>query len=92
MIKIKYSHWLPKLLKVDGVTIGKAIYLKDTTIDTTLIKHELIHVEQYEKHGVLGFLIRYFYHYIKGRLQGLSHWESYHAIPFEIEAYARQNE
>lgn len=63
VIKIKYSHWLPKLLKVDGVTIGK---------------------------GVLGFLIRYFYHYIKGKLQGLSHWEAYYLIPFEVEAYEKQ--
>lgn len=85
-VKYHYNHWLPKLLKADGVTIGRDIFFLDSNPPLHLIKHELVHVKQYEKHGLIGFLVIYLYHYLKGRLKGRSHFEAYYDIPFEVEA------
>lgn len=90
MIKYRFNHWLPRLLQTDGVTVGRTIYFMDSEAHPTLLRHELVHVAQYEQYGVVGFLIRYLFHYLKGRVQGLSHWDAYRAIPFEIEAYEKE--
>ena len=85
-----YNHWLPKLLNVNGVTIGHHIYYQRTNIPDWLRRHEETHVRQYQVYGIFGFLFIYFYEYLRGRLKGLSHFEAYQDITFEIEA--RHNE
>lgn len=82
----------PPLLGAAGVTIGRHIFYDTDTPSATLVRHELVHVKQYAQYGVVGFLTRYFYHYLKGRIQGLSHWDAYYKIPFEIEAYKLEKE
>lgn len=91
-IKNHYNHWLPRFLRVEGVTIGTHIYYEDSNPPPTLIRHEMVHVKQYQQYGIVGYLIRYLYHYLKGRLKGLSHTEAYYKIPFEEEAFRLQEE
>ena len=80
MANHKYSHWLPPLLKTEGVTIGKTIYFKDADPPSDLVVHEMVHIAQYARYGTVGFLFIY----------GFNHWEAYYRIPFEIEAYTAQ--
>jgi hypothetical protein len=54
--------------------------------DPRLLRHELVHVEQYRKHGFVGFLARYLAAYARWRLRRRGHWAAYRRIPFEIEA------
>src|SRR4051794_15701552 len=51
-----------------------------------LLAHELVHVEQWRKLGVVRFLRGYLGAYLRGRRGGLGHWDAYRAIPFEVEA------
>mgnify|MGYP001094009568 CR=1 FL=1 len=91
-IKEYYSHWLPKKLGAEAVTIGHRIFYKKNKYNTyeKTRRHEYIHVEQCERHTTIGFFILYFYEYIKYRIEGNSHWRAYHKISFEIEAYKRE--
>lgn len=88
MYKEVYNHRLPVLLKTGAVTLRKTIYYKKSKEDVPewLRRHELVHIKQYAKYGVVGFLSIYSYHYLKGRINGKSHWGAYLDIPFEVEA------
>jgi hypothetical protein len=54
-----------------------------------LIGHELVHVEQWRRRGIVGFLRGYLGAYLRARRAGLGHWDAYRAIPFEAEARVR---
>lgn len=73
-----------KKLKVKKVAmvIGKTIHLHNTSTEEFLnnqrwVKHELAHIEQYQKHGLLKFLFLYLWYSIK---------YGYYNNPFEVEA------
>src|SRR3954465_14272753 len=54
-----------------------------------LLAHELVHVEQWRRLGVVRFLRAYVGAYLRGRRGGLGHWDAYRAIPCEAEARTR---
>jgi hypothetical protein len=54
-----------------------------------LLRHEAVHVDQWRRHGRVGFLAKYLADYVKGRAAGKSHKEAYRSIPFEEEARSR---
>jgi hypothetical protein len=69
--------------KFTAVTFGQHVFIKAVQTDLPavgverLLKHEGKHVEQYEKYGFFGFLIRYLWYSIK---------HGYYNNPLEIEA------
>ncbi len=79
-----------------AVTLGMVVFMEervrrvDADLDFRLIVHELTHVEQYCRHGVSGFLVRYFGAYALNRMRGMSGEAAYRAIPFEIAARRRE--
>lgn len=84
-----YNCKFPNLIQASAVTIGKNIFYSfdELEVPRNVRTHEITHVKQYEKYGIIGFLYRYFRDYLKGRFNGLSHWDAYYQIPFEIEAF-----
>ena len=84
----KYNHWLPKFLRVAGVTIGKNIYYKNRKklVSIKLRRHEKEHVKQYQQNGLIKFLFCYFFEYIKNLIKYRSHKKAYLNISFEIAA------
>ena len=88
MAKIKHhtNSKLPHLFKARAITFNKHIFYTESNPPEWLIRHELKHAEQYAKHGIVVFLLTYIIDYLKGRLKGLSDYEAYLNIPFEIEA------
>lgn len=64
-----------------AITIGKTIFInckkEDFYSEPWWVKHEMTHVEQYQKHGILPFLSMYLFY---------SLFNSYDEIPFEKEA------
>ena len=87
-VKEIYKHWLPRLLKAEAVTLGNTIYYKRAReyVAPRWHIHERVHVEQYNKYGIIGFLCIYLVEYICGRFKGLNHYEAYKAITFEVQA------
>jgi hypothetical protein len=70
-----------------AITIGRVISMRRRAAGSALLlRHELVHVEQWRRYGVVGFLRRYLGAYLRWRLRGHSHWAAYRRIPFEVEA------
>ncbi len=59
---------------------------------TRLVIHELVHVSQWREEGYIRFAARYGWDYLRQRLRGASHAESYRAIRYEVEARACADE
>lgn len=91
-VKEKFNHWLPVILKTHGVTIGRTIFYINSNPPQVLRKHELKHVDQYEKRGIVKFLFLYIAEYCVGRFRGLNHQQAYLNISFEIEARKAEHE
>ncbi|MDQ6928546.1 MAG: hypothetical protein M3159_07780 [Actinomycetota bacterium] len=70
-----------------GITIGSLISVRrHLADDPRLLRHEFEHVQQWRSHGPIGFLRQYLGSYLRSRLDGYSHDDAYHRIPFEVEA------
>ncbi len=70
-----------------AITLGRLIIVRSRAAGSRrLLAHELVHVEQWRRHGALGFLARYLAAYVRWRLRGYPHWAAYRRIPFEVEA------
>ena len=68
-----------------AVTFGKTIFINVSKeqffADTWWVRHELTHVQQYQRHGRLRFLVLYLVYSI---------FHKYSEIPFEKEAIAAE--
>jgi hypothetical protein len=70
-----------------AITIGPVISLRRAAAaNPRLLRHELVHVEQWRRLGVAGFLAAYLGAYLHWRLRHHGHWDAYRRIPLEIEA------
>jgi hypothetical protein len=70
-----------------ATTVGRTIVVRrGLEDDALLLRHELVHVEQYRRLGILPFLVGYLGAYVGLRLRGYPHLAAYRRIPFEIEA------
>jgi len=57
-----------------------------------LLAHELIHVAQWDDHGVTAFVWAYLCDYLRFRLLGATHHAAYRSIGFEYQAYTGARE
>lgn len=84
--------WLRSMWRgpVAATTLPWAIYVDATHLNAPdlekLVLHELVHVRQWQRHGVSRFLRLYIADYLRGRRSGLDHHHAYLAIRFEREA------
>ena len=70
-----------------AITIGSLISLRRAAAgNARLLRHELVHVDQWRRYGFVGFAVAYLGAYLRWRLRGHSHWDAYRRIPLEIEA------
>jgi len=85
------DHWLliggPVPPGAAAITIGPVISIRRRAAGRArLVAHERVHVEQWRRLGVVGFLVRYLGAYLGWRLRGHPHWAAYRRIPLEVEA------
>lgn len=90
-IERREGYWLwvggPVPPGASGITIGRLVVLRRGHEGSErLLRHELEHVAQYRRFGMLGFLGRYLRHYLRWRWRGYSHRGAYRRIPFEASA------
>ena len=70
-----------------ATTLGRFVLVRPEAVGSArLLRHELVHVRQWRRLGVLGFLSRYLGAYARWRLRRYPHWAAYRRIPLEIEA------
>jgi hypothetical protein len=85
------GHWRwvggPVPPGADAVTLGSLIVVRRRSAESArLLRHELVHVEQWRRLGVTGFLARYLGAYLRWRLRAHGHRGAYLRIPLEVEA------
>lgn len=90
-VRLGYPWWLAPLLidGVLGITLGRRIYLSSQVTAEQLerlLRHELTHVRQIGRVGLLRFYGRYLTEYLANRRAGLPSHEAYRRISFEEEA------
>ena len=70
-----------------AITIGPLVSLRRASAgNRRLLDHELVHVAQWRRLGVAGFLVAYLAAYLRWRLLLHGHWDAYRRISLEIEA------
>jgi hypothetical protein len=76
------------------MVVGRTILFKggETDISPELLRHELVHQEQIERHGIARFYLIYFRDYLANLWRLRNHDAAYRNIPFEKEAYERERE
>ena len=96
-VRIKYHHWIPRQLLVDGITLYPWILfgIKKKYVKKYAVKHEFIHVRQVIHKGLVLFYLTYILSWLGNSIKkifgGLKGKTAYDAIGYEIEAYAKQD-
>jgi hypothetical protein len=84
-----YRLWIggPVPAGAHAITLRSTVIVRAGHEDSQyLLRHELVHVRQWRRHGVLGFSVRYAGAYAVWRLRLKGHAGAYRRIPLEIEA------
>ena len=95
--RVRYRHWifkLPLARNYRGMVMGRTILFKgdEADVSPTLLRHELIHQEQIDRHGIARFYLIYLRDYLINLWRLRDHDAAYRNIPFEKEAFERENE
>lgn len=83
-LRVRYRHWvfaLPFVQNYRGMVIGRTILIKgdESEASQTLFRHEFIHQEQIDRHGIARFYLIYFRDYLLN-LWRLRHHDAAYAI------------
>ena len=92
-VRIKENAWIAKLAarklhtKSVAIVVGKTIYLHNTRKqdflrNTSWLKHEMCHVNQFQQQGLLRFIIIYLWESLR---------KGYYHNKFEVEAREAEN-
>ncbi len=92
MVKEHYNHWLPKVIRKGGITLGHHIFYARPRgrVPDSLRAHERCHVAQYFRFGLLGMVVRYVCEFVINITWHHSWREAY--LNISLEAEARQAE
>lgn len=102
--RIVIHLYIPRRVKMFAVinpaayTSGNHIYFAPDSYDpetiegVALIAHEITHSAQYKTYGKVRFQLLYLMHYLANKKKGMNDADAYEAIPFEIEARAKERE
>ena len=85
------DHWVwvggPVPRGSSAITLGRVVIVRRAAASSArLLRHEHVHVQQWRRLGVVGFLLRYVGAYLRWRARGFGHWGAYRRIPLEVEA------
>ena len=94
-VRVGFPIWLRPFLHrgVIGLALGRTVYLDSRVAAAgkerieALLRHELQHVRQVARLGLIRFLVLYLRSYLRLRSSGLGHHEAYRRIEFEQEAF-----
>ena len=94
-IRLSFPFWLRPFLArgVIAITLGRRIYVSARITGEELqrlLRHELVHVQQVNRLGLIRFYWRYGREYIALRRSGLRAFEAYRRVSFEQEASAAE--
>lgn len=82
-----YNCYLLKFLGINAIVLFPFVLYREKVPSRSIVRHELVHLKQIKKNGIIKFYSRYLLEYFIGRKNGLSHFEAYKNISFEREAF-----
>jgi hypothetical protein len=90
-VRTAFPWWLRPFLfnDVAAITLGRRAYISERLEGEArerVIRHELVHIQQIERVGLLRFYLRYLLEYLANRRAGMTAAEAYRRISFEQEA------
>jgi hypothetical protein len=74
-------------LNINAIVIYPFVFYCEAKPSEEILEHEQIHLNQIKRDGVFCFYIRYLKEYLRGRLDGLSHYDAYRNISYEKDAF-----
>jgi hypothetical protein len=83
---------LPGYRRYSATVLGRHIFVKGGELPPKLLRHELAHIGQIRRHGILGFYSRYLFEYFRLLWKYRSHHKAYWENPFEVEARAAEED
>jgi hypothetical protein len=94
-LHVGYPWWLRLFLARDviAITLGRRIYVREVLESASferLLRHELAHVRQVDRLGLVTFFGRYVGEFARNWIRLRSVEAAYSAISFEIEARAAE--
>ena len=94
IVRFGFPWWLRFFLMpgVAGITLGRRIYIDGGRDVMRSVKHELAHVRQIRRLGLIRFYWRWISEYAGNRRRGLSSDDAYRRISLEREAFAAEGE
>ena len=95
-VRVGYRWWLRPFLSRDviAITLGRTIHVSPHAAEgarervEALLRHELAHIRQINRYGVIGFYARYVAEFLRHLWHVRSWNRAYMLISFDIEAYA----
>ena len=76
---------LLKKCRYSGITLYPFVIIAQESI----LKHELVHVEQIKENGFTKFYCMYLFYFVKNLIKYKNWHKAYFEIPFEKEAYEK---
>jgi hypothetical protein len=94
-IRLHFPWWLRRVTSRDvvAITLGGRVYVRADAVLSNLeavVRHELVHVSQVRRLGLIRFYWSYLAEYIRHRRAGMSSSQAYSNISFEREAVAAE--
>jgi hypothetical protein len=80
---------------VAAITLGRRIYVRSGVAESymeRLLRHELAHVRQIERHGLFRFYFLYVTEFVRHLRRVRSVGQAYSMISFEIEAVTAEED
>ncbi len=93
MVKILFNSWFCNFMDAGGLMMYPFVLIatSEETTHKCVMRHELIHIEQVEREGILSFYFKYYSNVIKDYLRHGDLKRCFlHENPFEMDAYSRQ--
>ena len=85
-MNVHYDSFLAKIVLPErfiAITLGGTVFTKLPSLTPAVLRHESVHVEQWRRHGCIGFPVRYLWNHLK---------YGYELNPFEVEARAAEGD
>lgn len=77
-------------IEIGAISLGLFVFSRGEISELTR-KHETIHYHQWRELGFVLFPILYGFYFLLNKAKGMSGEKAYYNIPFEKEAYIRQD-
>lgn len=92
IVRYRFPWWLRLVVirGVTGITLGRRVYLAGAEGAERTLRHELVHLRQIARVGLVTFYWGWLREYISNRRKGMSSDEAYRRISFEEEAFAAE--